>query len=107
MDAESAFISLAAEFAPAGAVTAKMFGARAITLRKKAFACLQGDAIAFKLGAGSAAHARALAIPGAGLWDPSGMGRPFKDWVLVPAIDGPELSGLAEEALTGLAAALG
>ncbi|WP_174774812.1 hypothetical protein [Cryobacterium sp. HLT2-28] len=106
MDAESAFNSLAAELSPAGAVTAKMFGARAITLRKKAFACLQGDAIAFKLGAGSPEHTRALTIPGAGLWDPSGLGRPFTDWVLVPAIDGPELSGLAEAALTGLAAAL-
>ncbi len=107
MDAESAFDSLAAEFSRAGAVTAKMFGARAITLRKKAFACLQADAIAFKLDVGSPEHTRALAIPGAGLWDPSGMGRPFKDWVLAPAVDGPVLTELAESALTGLAATLG
>ncbi len=107
MDSESAFDALAAELSPAGAVTGKMFGARTITLRKKAFACLQGDAIALKLGSGSPEHARALLIPGARLWDPSGQERPFKDWVLVPAVDGPELSDLGESALTGLAAALG
>jgi hypothetical protein len=107
MDAEAAFEALAAELSPAGAVTGKMFGARTITLRKKAFACLQGDAIALKLGAGSPEHTRALSIPGTHLWDPSGQDRPFKDWVLVPAIDGPELSGLGEAALTSIAAALG
>ncbi|HEY8721490.1 hypothetical protein [Pengzhenrongella sp.] len=106
MDAESVFEALAGELAPAGAVAAKMFGAHAITLRKKAFACLQGEVIALKLGAGSAAHTTALALPGAALWDPSGMDRPFKDWVAVPVTDAASLSDLAAAALTFLASSL-
>ena len=30
------------------------------------------------------AHARALALDGAHLFDPCGKGRPFKEWVVVP-----------------------
>jgi len=106
MNPESVFEALAAELAGAGAVTGKMFGARAITLQKKAFACLQGDVIALKLGAGSEAHAAALALDGASLWDPSGHNRPFKDWVAVPETDAASLSDLAAVALATLAAAL-
>ncbi|MGO4105305.1 hypothetical protein AB4Y63_15250 [Leifsonia sp. YAF41] len=84
MSAEAVFDDLILELAPAGAVGGKMFGARAITLQKKAFACLQGDRIALKLGDGSSAHSTALALPGAELWDPSGQHRPFKDWVAIP-----------------------
>lgn len=103
MNAESVFEELATELAPGGAVTGKMFGARSINLRNKAFACLQGEIIALRLGAGSAAHSAALALPGARLWDPSGMKRPFKDWVAVPPTGAAELSDLAASALTALA----
>ena len=47
-------------------------------VNRKAMACLNGEAMAFKLGRDSPDHARALELPGAQLFDPSGMGRPFK-----------------------------
>ena len=55
----------------------------------KAFACLLGGEIAFRLGRDSPAHSAALGLPGAHLFDPSGKDRPMKDWVSVP----PEHAG--------------
>jgi hypothetical protein len=112
MSAETVFADLLAELGGAGAVGGTMFGARALMLQKKAFACLQGDRIALKLGAGTPEHAEALAQPGAELWDPSGMHRPFKDWVAVLVDDNSELEDtalaeLAPVALQRLALALG
>jgi len=101
------FEELAAELEPAGATVGTLFSARAVTLRKKAFLCLKGDRIALKLGAGSPAHAAALALPGAELWDPSGTDRPYKDWVSVEASDAASLSQLAAAALTYLRSTLG
>ncbi|MDQ1575649.1 MAG: hypothetical protein QOH55_799 [Microbacteriaceae bacterium] len=108
MSADSAFDALAAEFAPSGAVASKMFGKRALTLNKKAFACLIDDeSMTFRLGADTTTHAAALALPGAALWDPSGMHRPFKDWVRVPISSEAEWSNLAARALENLAASFG
>ena len=45
------------------------------------------------------AHARALALPGASLFDPSGRGEPFRDWVVVPPEQADEWEPLAIEAL--------
>jgi hypothetical protein len=57
------------------------------------------DAMVFKL-EDAAAHADALALDGAHLFDPGGRGRPFREWVVVP----PSLAGLwpdlAEAALS-------
>ena len=110
MSAATVFDELVLDLAPAGAVGGQMFGARAITLQKKAFACLQGERIAFKLGAGSAAHATALALPGAELWDPSARQRPFKDWVAVPIREASPahdvVADLASSALGFLASTL-
>ena len=44
-------------------------------------------------------HARALALEGAHLFDPSGDGRPFKEWVVVPAAHADEWESFAHEAL--------
>ncbi|WP_191413667.1 MULTISPECIES: hypothetical protein [unclassified Salinibacterium] len=107
MSAETVFDQLVSELEPAGAEAGTMFGSRAITLRKKAFVCLKDDRIALKLGAGSAAHSAALALPGSALWDPSGTHRPYKDWVSVPASDAKILSPLAGAALTYLREVLG
>lgn len=46
-------------------------------------------------------HARALALPGAHLFDPSGRGEPFKQWVVVPPARMEEWEPLAVEALAG------
>ena len=46
------------------------------------------------------AHARALALPGAHLFDPSGRGKPFRDWVVVPAEQAESWEELAYDAVT-------
>ena len=45
------------------------------------------------------AHARALALDGAHLFDPGGKGRPFKEWVVVPFEHETEWDAFAEHAL--------
>ncbi len=97
--AVSAFEGLGAELAAAGVVMGKMFGANSLMLNKKALACLNGDKVVFKLGRDTAEHARALELPGAVLFDPSGMKRPFKDWVEVPFSSNEEWPAFAEAAL--------
>jgi hypothetical protein len=56
------------------------------------------DSMVFKL-EDPAAHARALAFAGAHLFDPSGRGRPFKEWVVVPPAHAAHWRELAEAAL--------
>lgn len=45
-------------------------------------------------------HARALALDGAHLFDPSGEGRPFKKWVVVPEAHADQWATFAGHALT-------
>lgn len=47
-----------------------------------------------------AVHARALAVPGAHLFDPSGRGESFRQWVVVPPGQAEEWEPLAAEAVT-------
>jgi hypothetical protein len=82
------------------ATAGAMFGKRALKANGKAFACLKGDDLAFRLGAGTEDHDAALDLPGARLFDPSGGGRPFKDWVAVPVDQAAEWPRLAKIALT-------
>ena len=44
-------------------------------------------------------HRRALALPGAHLFDPSGRGEAFRQWVVVPPAQAAEWEALAYEAL--------
>ncbi|MFL6125861.1 hypothetical protein [Actinophytocola sp.] len=81
------------------ATAGAMFGKRALKANGKAFACLKGDDLAFRLGAGTPDHGAALDLPGARLFDPSGGGRPFKDWVAVPVAQSAEWPRLARIAL--------
>jgi hypothetical protein len=97
--AVDAFERVAADLAGAGVALGQTFGARALMVNRKAMACLNGDAMAFKLGRDSPDHARALEMAGAQLFHPSGMGRPFKDWVEVPAATADAWPSLAEAAL--------
>jgi 4-aminobutyrate aminotransferase-like enzyme len=57
------------------------------------------EAMAFKL-TGADAREAALALAGAHLFDPSGKGRPFKEWVVVPAAHAARWGDLAETAVT-------
>jgi hypothetical protein len=56
------------------------------------------DAMAFKL-TDPDAHAQALALAGAHLFDPSGKGRPFKEWVVVPPAHEKRWAELAAAAI--------
>lgn len=101
MSADEVFDEIAAQLAPMGARTGSMFGKRALLTGGRAFACLKGDQLAFRLGTGTPAHAEALALPGATLFDPSGKGRPFRDWVAVPIPEADAWLDLARVALSG------
>jgi hypothetical protein len=44
-------------------------------------------------------HAKALALDGAHLFDPSGRGQPFKEWVVVPEAHAAAWESFAQDAL--------
>ena len=44
-------------------------------------------------------HEKALGLDGAHLFDPSGRGKPFKEWVQVPAVHESKWAGLADTAI--------
>lgn len=67
-----------------GVTAGKMFGKDALKFESKAIACLLEDNMGFKVGRSSEIMRTALTYPGASLFDPSGQGRPFRDWVSVP-----------------------
>jgi len=76
----------------------KLFSMPAIYVKGKACAGFtQGKEMVFKLS--GAAHAEALGLDGAHLFDPSGENRPMKEWVVVPAAHAAEWPRLAELAL--------
>ena len=80
MDADALYDEIAAELVPRGASTGSMFGSRALKLADKVFATSGQGRIVVKLGAGTAPHASALEIGEP--FDPSGKGRPMKEWIV-------------------------
>jgi hypothetical protein len=81
--ARSAYEVVVAELmATTPATSGAMFGMPCLKVNGKAFAGFTAGTMVFKLGAPE--HAAALALPGAQLFDPSGRGRPMKEWVQVP-----------------------
>ena len=84
----------------AGVKASSMFGMPTLKLDGKALAGLYGDAMVFKLS--GEAHAEALSLRDAHLFDPSGLGRPMKAWVVVPIAHAANWEHLAELALVGL-----
>lgn len=83
-----------------GVISGKMFGRDALKFESRAIACLLEEEMAFKVGRGSEAMAKGMQCPGAGLFDPSGQGRPFKDWVAVPESSIERWEELARAALS-------
>ena len=97
-DARGQYEAIASELTAVGAATAgQMFGMPTLKTRGKAFAGLYQGAMVFKLDV--EARERALGLAGAHRFDPSGRGRPMKEWVVVPAEHAGEWSGLADNAL--------
>src|SRR5438067_487738 len=83
--------------ATSSAITGKMFGMPCLKNNGKAFAGFYQDAMVFKLKAPS--HSEALALSGSRLFDPSGRGRPMKEWVEVTVEHAFRWLELAREAL--------
>lgn len=80
-----------------GVSVSQMFGKPCLKINGKAFIAQHLEAVIFKLS--GADHARALGIPGAALWDPSGKGRPMKEWVALPTIASQHFESFASAAL--------
>ncbi len=78
-------------------IAGQMFGKPCLKVGGKAFVARHLDAVVFTLEGEH--HARALATPGAVLWDPSGKGRPMKEWVAVPPGTSSVLRTLSDAAL--------
>jgi hypothetical protein len=86
-------------------VRASMFGMPSVKRRDgKAFAGLYGDDMVFKLEGD--AHAKALALEGAHLFEPMA-GRPMKAWVQVPPTHETQWAELARKAESSLAKVAG
>jgi hypothetical protein len=77
----------------------QMMGMPCVKARGKMVAGFTRGAMVFKL-TDSQRHAEALALDGAHLFDPSGEGRPFKQWVVVPAAHADRWDDFANHALT-------
>lgn len=79
------------------ATSGLMFGMPCLKNNGKAFAGYYEGAMVFKLG--GATHTEALALFGSRLFDPTGRGRPMKEWVEVPVEHASRWLELAREAL--------
>ena len=92
--------AIAAGLEQAGVKASSMFGMPTLKRDGKAIGGLYGDAMTFKLS--GEALAGALRLEGAHPFDPSGMGRPMKAWVVVPAAQAAEWERLAQLALASI-----
>jgi hypothetical protein len=88
---------IAAGLEGAGVKASSMFGMPTLKRNGKAIGGLWGDAMTFKLA--PEALADALRLEGAQQFDPSGLGRPMKAWVVVPVAQSGEWQRLAQLAL--------
>lgn len=75
----------------------QMFGKPCFKINGKAFVCFFENDMVFKLKGD--AHAEAVALKGAKLFDPSGKGRAMKEWVQVPYAHKGKWEGYAKEAM--------
>ena len=75
----------------------QMFGKPCLKVRGKAFMAQHKESVIFKL-AGQH-HKKAMSIAGAVLWDPSGKGRPMKEWVALPVDSRAQFAALSKAAL--------
>ena len=76
----------------------QMMGMPCVKRSGKMVAGFTRGAMVFKL-PDPAAHAQALALDGAHLFDPSGEGRPFKQWVVVPVAHAKQWEAFSQDAL--------
>jgi hypothetical protein len=104
MDGTQELNEIAAELSPERDVAAgKWFGKLCLKVGGKVFATLWDGDMAFKLT--GEAHADALRIEGAHLFDPRGKGHPMKEWVQVPVAQAARWNHLARLACEQVAGA--
>jgi hypothetical protein len=98
LDSKAAFDALADSLAKGRrAERAKMFGKECVKYKGNGFlAFFEGDMV-FKLTAQG--REDALKLKGSKLWDPSGQGRPMKEWVQVPGAHQAKWGALADKAI--------
>ena len=103
MDARTRYDEICDDLAARNAevVLTQMMGMPAVKADGKLVAgwVASEEAMVFKL-PDEAAHAGALGLEDAHLFDPGGNGRPFKEWVVVPNARASEWPRLAEQALS-------
>src|SRR2546421_12981709 len=96
-DPRAIYDDVTAELVATSSTTSgKMFGMPYLKNNGKAFAGYYRSAMVFKLTVPE--HSEALALSGAQLVDPSGQGRPMKEWVEVPVEHASRWLELAQEA---------
>lgn len=94
-DIEQQFDTIAEEFATRPKTKrGQMFGKPSLSVNGNAFAAFHRESMAFKLP--ETERAEALALKGAVLWDPSGKGRPMKEWAAIPAAHASRWNEFAE-----------
>jgi hypothetical protein len=76
----------------------RVFGMPCVKRSGRVVFGLSRTGMVFKL-TDSKTHARALAVLGAHLFDPSGEGKPFRQWVVVPPEQADEWEPLAAESV--------
>ncbi|MDQ2808237.1 MAG: hypothetical protein M3Z04_15190 [Chloroflexota bacterium] len=104
-DARAEYDAIVADLcANADVTSGKAFSMPCLKHAGKVLAGFYHGAMVFKLGATE--HAAALALAGAHPFDPSGAGRPWKEWVVVPSDHAAQWPALAREALYYLTSTL-
>jgi hypothetical protein len=79
----------------------QMFGKACLKVGGKAFVSLHKEKVVFKLTGEQ--HTKALALNEAELWDPSGKGRPMKEWIALPVTESKSFKSFANAALAYVA----
>jgi hypothetical protein len=98
MTAETAYEDIVAELTAKKDVTVgNLFGKACVKLGTKAFVAFHKNEMVFKLAA--AGQKEIAGLKGAHLWDPSGAGRPMKEWTCLPEIHAKKWSEFAGQAL--------
>ena len=97
-DPRAQYDAVVAELAATSStITGKMFGMPCLKNNGKTFAGFYQGAMVFKLPVSW--HTEALALSGAHVFNPSGRGRPMREWVEVPVEHASRWLELAREAL--------
>ena len=97
-DSQKKYDTLAADLAEQpNVVRAKMFGMPSVRVNGNAFLGYYRDSLVCKLSGD--AHAAALKLKGAQLFDPSEMNRPMKEWVQIPDLHEAKWKKFAQAAL--------